>query len=155
MIPTITKPLRGRLVYRSQDELNEWFNQELLPFLSQVRQVLNYDATVRQTITTAATGTFTTIWTSADVAVGQTVIVDAEIMGIATGASSAFRVTGLFRNPGTFAQEGATSAPFTQNTAGFAVQFLVSDNHIELQVKDDGALDVSWEATLEVAGIGP
>ena len=155
MIPTITKPLRSRLTFEKPEELKQWINGELLPFLQQVRTFCNYDATVRQAITTAATGTFTTIWTSADVAVGQTVIMDAEIMGIATGASSAFRITGLFRNGGTFAQEGATSAPFTQNTAGFAVQFLVSDNHVELQVKDDGALDVSWEATMEVAGIGP
>lgn len=145
MIPTVLKPLRDRV---PQDQFEPWVNKELIPFLAQVRQALNYTSVVAANITTAATGVMTTIWSSQDIAVGSSVLLDTTIMAIATGATSAFKITGTFRNPGTFAQEGATSAPYTQNAAGFAVQYLVVDNHIEVQVQDDGALDVEWTAIM-------
>lgn len=143
MIPTVLKPLRDRV---PKAEFEPWVNKELIPFLSQVRQALNYTSVVAADITTAATGVMTTIWSSQDVAVGSSVLVDTTIIGIATGATSAFKVTALFRNGGTFAQEGATFAGYTQNAAGFAVQYLVVGNHFDVQVQDDGALDVEWTA---------
>jgi hypothetical protein len=143
VIPTVLKPIRDQV---PKDQFEPWMNKELLPLLSQMRQALNYFSTTSASITTAGTGVMTTIFESADVAVGSSVLVDTTIMGIATGATSAFKITGLFRNPGTFAQEGVTFAMFTQNTAGFAVQYLVVDNHFEVQVQDDGALDVDWTA---------
>lgn len=143
MIPTVLKPLRTQV---PKDQFEPWVNKELLPLLAQMRQALNYYSVQSAPYSTAATGTMTTIWTSADIAVGSSVLVDTTIIGIADGATSAFKITGLFRNSGTFAQEGATYAPFTQNTASFAVQYLVVDNHFEVQAQDDGALDVEWTA---------
>lgn len=150
MIPTIIKPLRTEV---QKEQIQPWLNRELLPFLSQVRQALNYYSVQSASYTTAGTGTMTTVWSSQDVAVGSSILVDTTVLGIATGATSAFKITGLFRNPSTFAQEGATYAPYTQNTAGFAVQYLVSDNHFEVQVQDDGALDVEWTAIVSVLEI--
>lgn len=143
MIPTVLKPLRDRV---PKDQFETWVNKELLPFLGQVRQALNYTSIASASIPTAGTGVMTTVWTSADVAVGSSLVVDTTIIGIATGATSVFKITGTFRNAGTFAQEGVTSAGYTQNAAGFSVQYLVSSNHFEVQVQDDGALDVEWTA---------
>ena len=145
MIPTVLKPIRDNV---TKDQFEPWFNRELIPLLLQMRQALNYWSVQSAAYTTAATGTMTTIWTSADVAVDSSILVKTTVMGIATGATSAFEITGLFRNPGTFAQDGTTAAIYTQNTASFAVQYLVVDNHIELQVEDDGALSVDWTAVI-------
>lgn len=152
MIPTIIKPLRDNI---RKEEIQPWLNRELVPFLAQVRQALNYTNVVSASLPTAATGVMTTVWSSSDIAVGSSFLVDTTVIAIATGATSAFKITGLFRNPGTFAQEGVTSAGYTQNTAGFAVQYLVVDNHLEVQVQDDGALDVEWTAIVNALEIGP
>jgi hypothetical protein len=150
MIPTVLRPIRDQV---PKDQFEPWVNRELIPLLLQVRQALNYYSVASATYTTAGTGTMTTVWTSADVAVGSSILVDTTVLGIATGATSAFKITGLFRNPGTFAQEGTTTAGYTQNTASFAVQYLVVDDHLEVQVQDDGALDVEWTAIVSALEI--
>lgn len=157
MTPTITKPLQQRLIYRTPEELNDWFNKQLLPFLGQVRQAANYVGTNQQSTQTAATGTFATIWSSADVAAGQSVLIDATIMAVDTTVTSTavFKITGTFFNAGVLLQEGLTVAGYTQNSPGFAVQFLVVANHVEVQVQDDGALTVNWQATVGTQEIGP
>lgn len=144
MTPTVTRGLRGLPV--PQEQIQSWINEELLIFLRQVRQAANYTAITNPTLPTAGTGVYTTIWTSADLAVGTAVLIDATIVGVASTARSAFKITGLFYNNGTTAQEGVTVAGYTQNAAGFAVQFLVVSNHVELQVKDAGGLTVDWDA---------
>ena len=149
MTPTVQRQLRKRQV--TTNDLTPWAIEELFPLLSEMRQALNYLATQNPPpFTTAGTGVFTTVWSSADVASGTAVRIDARVIGTASANRSAFTITGLFYNTGAgTTQEGVTSAGYTQNAAGFAVQFAVSSNHIELQVKDAGGLTVSWDAYVE------
>ena len=150
MISTVIKPIRAHV---PQDQFEPWVNRELLPLLAQMRQALNYYNVTAVTFPTAATGVMTTVWSSTDIAVGSSFLIETTIVGTATTAASAFKITGFFRNPGTFAQEGTTAAIYTQNTASFAVQYLVVNNHLEVQVQDDGALDVSWTAVMSALEI--
>lgn len=149
MIPTVTRGLRETAV--TTENLAPWARNELLPFLAQLRQVLNYTSVNSPPqFTTTGTGVMTTVWTSADIASGQAVIIDATIVGRAAAQRSAFKITGFFYNTGAgTAQEGATAAPYTQNTAGFAVQYAVSGNGVVLQVQDAGGLTVVWDALVE------
>lgn len=149
MIPTVIKAMRGSNP-PTEKELTYWAGKELLPFLGQVRQALNYISRQQATQTTEATATPTTIWTSEDVAVGTAVRIDAYVVAYGTVDRSAFNIIGLFYNNGTFAQEGVTFAAYTQNAGGgFAVQFVVVANHVELQVQDDGVSTVDWNAVID------
>jgi hypothetical protein len=132
-------------------------NRELLPFLQQVRQFSNYVGTSQSATTTAGTGTFTTIWTSAEPAVNQLVLIDFTVMGIAPAAGdcAVFKRTGTFLNVVGLLQQGATAAIYTQNSPGYAVQFLVVGNHVEVQVQDDGAQTVNWSVTVGTQEVGP
>lgn len=148
MNPTIAKPLRQRLV--TTEDLSYWANRELIPLLSQVKGVLDQVYLTKATIPTVHTGTFTTIWASPDLALGFEWLIEAQIQAHATTARSAWIIRGLFTNPGTIAQEGATAAVYTQTVAGFAVRFLVVSNHVEVQVQDDGVLSVNWGAWIQL-----
>lgn len=165
MIPTIIRGLRkrppklhssggsynsgaARQAETDNGDFSSWMNEELIPLIALMRQALNYTSIASANFPTAGTGTFTTVWASADISVGSAVLIDATIVGVASTARSAFKITGLFYSTGTTAQEGATVAGYTQNAAGFAVQFLVVSNHVELQVKDAGGLHVDWDALI-------
>jgi len=141
--PTVEQQLRSRAV--EKDDVIVFLNREALPFMRQSRQALNQTYLARFFTTTAATATYTTIWTSPDLAVGKVWDVEAEFMARATGARSAWIIKGLFYNEGTVTQEGATFAIYTQSTAAFNVQFAIVGNHVEAQVQDDGVLTVSWQ----------
>lgn len=147
MIPTVQRGVRKQPV--AENEYDTWINREVLPFLAQVRQALNYVNRQQATISTAATATFTTIWSSADLGVNTAVRLDAYIQGIATAARAAFTITGLFYNNGATAQEGATVAGYTQNAAGYAVRYQVVGNHIDVQVQDAGVATVNWTAVID------
>lgn len=149
VIPTVQKAMRPSEP-PEPETLNVWARRELLPFLVQVRQALNYICRQQAAQTTQATATPTTIWSSADLAIGTAVRIDAFIVAYGTIDRSAFNITGLFYNNGTTAQEGVTFAAYTQNAGGgFAVQFVVVSNHVELQVQDDGVSVVDWNAVID------
>lgn len=152
MTPTIIRGLRGLPV--PPDQFQSWVNDELLVILRQFRQAHNYLARQKATFTTAATGVFTTIWSSADIAVGTAVRIDSNILGVTATDQAAFTITALFFNNGTLQQDGATAAGFTQNGAGYAVQFLIVNNHVEVQAKDAGTDTVNWTAVID-AQVGP
>jgi len=144
MLPTISKQLRNKRI--SSDDVPKWTGEELLPFLQQIKRVLDEIYQANFFTTTLATGVFTTIWTSPDLAVGFDWFIEAHITGHEATARSTFIIDAFFYNDGTVAQEGATLAVYTQNTASFDVQFLIVGNHIELQVQDAGGLTVEWQA---------
>lgn len=148
MLPTIGKQLRNQPV--KSEERETWINKEALPFLQQVKRVLDEIYQANFTTTTLGTGLFTTIWTSPDLAVGFDWFIEATVMAHTAGARSAWVIDGLFANPGAVAQEGGTVSVFTQDASGFNVQFLVVANHIELQVQDAGGLTVIWQAWIEL-----
>lgn len=146
MNPTIQRQVRNRPV--TKDDLTTWANQELLPFLQQTKRVLDQVYVTAASFPTAGTGAFTTVWTSPDLAVGFDWFIEATIMahGTAGTARSTWIIQGLFYNNGTVTQEGVTFAAYTQSAAAFNVRFLVVANHVEVQVQDDGALSVGWQA---------
>lgn len=147
MSATVSRPLRTKAV--TPKNLSYWARDELLPFLAEVRQSLNYIARQQATLVTAGDATFHTIWTSSDLAVGTVVRLDSYIIGCTSAARSAFTVTGTFYNDGTTAQEGPTVAGYTRNTPGYTVRYLVVSNHVELQVEDAGGTSVNWTAVID------
>ena len=148
MIPTVQKGLRLQPI--PQDEFAAWSQKELIPFLSQVRQGLNYIGRVQATFQTDGSGGLHTVWTSADVAVGQAITLTAYVMGIETGGTQrgTKTIVALFGNDGTFAQTGATTALYTNNAPGYVIQFTVVANHVELQVQDAGNT-TNWVAVVD------
>lgn len=147
MIPTVIRGVRKQPV--AESEYDTWINREVIPFMQQVRQGINYINRQQATISTAATATFTTIWSSDDLAVNTAARLDAYIQGLTTTARAAFTITGLFYNNGATAQEGVTVAGYTQNAAGYAVRYLVVGNHIDVQVQDAGIATVNWTAVID------
>lgn len=153
MIPTVLKPLRDRV---PKAEFEPWVNKELIPFLSQVRQALNYKAVASvPSFPTEGTSVATTIWTSADLAVGTAVRFDADVIGWDGAEPCALTVTALFYSDGPAGpqQMGATAAGYTQNSLGLSVSYLIVDNHIELQVDDAGNV-VTWTAVITAQVVG-
>lgn len=148
MNATVENNLRSRGV--SEQDTNRFINYELLPFLFEMRRAVNYKSVVSiPPFPTAATGTPTTVWSSADIAEGTAVRIDADVMGVTASLSAKACVTisGLFFNDGTTQQEGATATILSNNGPGFVIGFLVVDNHVELQVDDTG-LSVTWRAVM-------
>lgn len=152
MNATVPYGLRTRSVSQVGGLLS-WVNHEAIPVLDQSRRALNYTFRVASSVTTAATGTFTTIWASDAARPGTAWLCEARIIGRgSTTARSGFIIRGLFYNDGTLTQEGATSAEYTQNAGGFAVQFAIdtTTNKLGVQVKDAGGLTVVWRAIIDL-----
>lgn len=148
MIPTVSRQLRKRAV--TTEDLGAWTRDELIPFLAEVRQGLNYKAVSNvPAFPTDGTSVATTIWKSADLAVGTVVRLDADVIGWDGSEPCALTVTGLFFNDGPSGpqQMGATTAGYTQNSLGLSVDYLIVGNHIELQVDDAGNV-ITWRAVV-------
>lgn len=142
MTPTVLLQFRsGGVLVKEPNDLGHFINKELLPTAKQMRQALNFKSIARVApFLLSATAAFTTIWTSDDIGVGQVVRIDADVMATNPSVTSIAAVTktALFFNDGTVQQDGATAVGYSQNTPGFGVQFLIVDNHVELQVNDTG-----------------
>lgn len=149
MIPTVEKAMRGSSPPGEKD-LTIWASKELLPFLGQVRQALNYIGRVEATFQTDGSGGLHTVWTSADVAVGQAITLTAYVIGIETGGTQrgTKTIVALFGNDGTLTQTGATTALYTNNAPGYTIQFTVVSNHVEVQVQDAGNT-TNWVAVVD------
>ncbi len=147
MIPSVTKPIRQRPV--PTEEVQPWVNMELLPLLRQLRQYANYVERVKASFSTNASATFETVWSSADLAVGTAVRIDANIVGVSANDRATFTKTGLFYNTGTVLQSGPTIAVLTINSPGWSAQFLIVANHVELQVNDAGTDPTDWVAIID------
>jgi hypothetical protein len=146
--PTISRPIRTKPV--TTTDLKPWAATELIPLLQEVKGVLDQVYVTALSLPTSATGTFTTVWSSPDLAVGFDWFIEATIMAHTTGARSTWIIQGLFYNNGTVTQEGVTFAAYTQSAAAFNVRFLVVSNHIDVQVQDDGALSPDWRVWIEL-----
>jgi hypothetical protein len=131
----------------------EWINREAMPFLAQARAAANQEYNAAFEVRTAATGTFTSIWTSDSIQTNRALLVEARIVGRATVAGrAAYILRGLFSNEaGVVAQQGTTQVDYSEESvAGFDARFLVSGQTIALQVRDDGLLTVDWLALVKV-----
>lgn len=148
MRPSVEQQLRSRPV--DQNDLLVFVNRELMPWARQTRAVTNMMFQGRAQLPTSGTGVFTALYTSPDLAVGKTWLIDATVMAYTDTQRSAWIIRGLFYNQGTVTQEGVTTAVYTQTAAAFAVQFAVVSNHVEVQVQDDGALSPTWQVWIEM-----
>lgn len=153
MRPTEAPPLRTRNIL-SDAEILPALNLEILPALRFARDALNGTFTTAAKLKTAATATFTSIWTSDIVTDQRAWFVEAQILARGgAGARSVFIIRGTFTREGALAQEGATVAEYTQTVAAFAVQFSVSGNRLSVQVQDDGIMTVSWLAVIKLVEV--
>lgn len=147
MRPTVEQQIRSRSV--EKDDLLNFVNRELLLWARQTRQATNYINRQQASYTTPGDGTFTTIWTSQDVASGTAVRMEARVVARGATDRSAFIADALFYNNGTVTQEGATAAVYVQNAALTGIRFIIVSNHVELQVADAGTESVQWIAVID------
>jgi len=146
--PTIERLVRTKAV--TPEDLPQWAAYEAIPWMQEVKRLLDQVYVTARSLPTAGTGVFTTVWTSPDLAEGFDWMLEARIMAHASTARSSWIIEGLFYNDGTVQQAGATFAVYTQTTAAFDVQFLIVDNHIEVQVQDDGILSPQWQVWINL-----
>lgn len=140
---------------RDEKDLVPYINKELLPLAREFRAAHNTEALQTFTVTTAATGTFTTIWTSDPMPTNSIwrVLVTATAFTTAGAAQQcAYTREACFANAaGVVGQVGATAVIATFETAAAAdVQFALSGQTILFQVRDDGASTFTWKAVVRV-----
>lgn len=130
-------------------------DEELSRLTGQMRGAMNARYSAGPfTLTTAATATLATIWTSDDIPTNAAWEVDALVVGISSDGLQAARyhLSALFRRAsgGSIAQVGATSAVVSiEDAAGFNAAFTTSGNAVLLQVRDDGVSTMNWSAHIE------
>lgn len=151
---TVTRAVSDRQV-KDETDVIPVLNKELLPLVREFRDALNTEAQDTRTLSTAATATFTSIWTSDAIPTNRAWHVWAKVTGFATAGPAqqcSYVREALFSNvAGTVTQVGVTAAPTTFETAAAAdVQFLVSGQTVALQVKDDGVSTFNWKATVRI-----
>lgn len=146
---TVARALSERQL-KDQGDVVPFLNKELIPLAREMRAALNLEGTQQFTLTTAATATFTTIWTSDDLRTGERFAVWTNTLASGAAQSCAYVRLGLFQNvAGAVSQVGATASIATIESAAAAdVQFLVSGQAVLFQVKDDGVTTMAWKTTV-------
>lgn len=135
-------------------------NKEIRPILRQVRDALNQTTDECPSLETAATGTFTTIWSTPDLRTDSAIQLEALVLGRAPSQTCGYVVRALaYNRAGLVGFQGASTTDFSaESAAACDVQFAISGQTVVLQVKDDGANTYQWRArvsvlsSLEVAG---
>lgn len=148
MPATVQIPVSDRQV-RDDKAVVPFLNKEVIPALQALRKAANAKYEAGFALSTAATGAWTNIWTSASMPTGSAWYVTAEInMRVTSGAvqRGAWILRGVFYNDaGTVAQQGATSAEYTEASAG-TVRMQVSGQTVTVDVRDDGVSTMAWVA---------
>lgn len=151
---TIIPAVSDRQV-KNLDELVAWANKEAIPTLRALRGYANAEIQRTYTITTAATGAWTTLWASDAVRAGESLDVFARVRGDATAGPAQsvtyHRIAKFRNNAGVVTQIGATQAPLTlESTAAPDVQFVIAGTTVLLQVQDDAASTYVWTAWISI-----
>lgn len=154
MKSTVTRALSERQV-KDKDDVVPFLNKELIPLAREFRGALNQVVARVVTLTTAATATFTTIWTSdamPTTSAWHVKVVCTAITSAGVAQRCAYVREGYFSNTaGVVAQVGATASISTFESAAAAdVQFAVSGQTVLFQVKDNGASTFEWKARVTV-----
>lgn len=147
MFPTVSQqPLR-------QDRSSP---KETTDLANATRRGVNMISRARVTFTTAATGVFTTVWTSEEMPEGSAWALDYHIVCRTTaGTPGRCRYDQdalFFREVGGVAtQQGATGtiSPAIESIVAASAQFLVVGNTIAIQVLDDGLSTFNWDVMIE------
>jgi len=149
---TITQAVSARPV--KDDHFEEWVRKEASPILKGSYDFANQRYSKTFTLTTAATGAVTTIW-SDEIPDNTSWTVEFQVLGRATAGGAAravYRKMGLFyREGGGAVQEGAvTTIAAITSVGGFLAALGVSGNDVRVQVLDDAVRTVSWQALIWV-----
>lgn len=163
MRPTVQTPVSPKKP-DTLESLLYWQNKEASPLMDQARTALNSRELTKKTLTTAATGVLTTIFSeelpfTGALAVSGAWAVDAHILGRATAGGAAharYELSGLFWREagGAMAQEGATVVLVAIESIGALDATLsASANSVIVQVKDDGVRTVAWSCVVEIAEV--
>lgn len=142
-----------KLIFRGG--LSQASNQdEVRNLVNDLREYCVDEYRKRFRVTTAGTGTLTTIWSQdmPDQAAWR-VTVDATGRATAGGSGRAsYTRTGLFyRDGGGATQQGAITGPVTiESAAAMGVLLSVSGNAVMFQVQDDGVLTMNWVALVRI-----
>ena len=149
---TIAQAVSARPV--KDDHFEEWVRKEASPILKGAYDFANQRYSKSFTLTTAATGVNTTIW-SDEIPDNTSWTVEFQVLGRATAGGAAravYRKIGLFyREGGAAVQEGATTTVSAiTSIGGFLASLGVSGNNVRVQVLDDGVRTVLWEALIWV-----
>ncbi len=152
MKATVEQAVSDRPV--KEDDLTFWANKEVIPLLKKLRDAVNQIVAGAFTLTTAASGAFTNIWTSDPVPTDTTWGVRVRVVGHSTAGAAQTADYGrvaTFRNTaGTVAQVGATQSLWSIETAAaMDVRVQVSGQTIQVDVRDDGVSTVAWKAYVE------
>lgn len=140
----------------NEGNVGSWANDEMGPLAKELRAFANQRYQAQFALTTAATGTFATIWASDAMPDNSVWEVDVYVVGRASSGGAArarYKLAGLFfREVASVAtQEGATLALVTlESVAGFDAQLTVSANTVLCQVRDDGVRTMDWMALVHV-----
>lgn len=150
---TVQQGISSRAV--TDDQLEEWVKKEANPTLAGLYNFANQRYSTNPAKTTAATATYTNVW-SDTMPDNSSWIVDVHVVARATGGGAgraAYKLSALFfREAGGVAtQQGATVTLVSiESVAGFDVRYAVSVNDVQVQVLDDGARTVAWDAVIQV-----
>lgn len=150
---TVQQPVTDRPV--KSEQFDDWVKKEVNPTLKALYVFANMRYAAAFPLTTAATGTYTAIWTD-EIPDNSSWFVEAMVVGRATAGGAAragYRFQGLFyREGGGAVQEGATAVivPPIESVVAFDARFAVSGNDVLVQVLDDGARTVAWQAIIAV-----
>jgi len=146
MFPTVQQP-------EIKDGVSS--DKEKIKLANALRRATNMVSQSRVQLTTAATATYTAIWTSDEMPEGSVWSIEAYVFyRAAAGASSCaryWRTALFFRDPaGVVTQLGATGNVATPIFAivAFDARFAIVGNTIGVQVLDDGAATADWDATI-------
>lgn len=137
------------------EHVEDWIKKEVNPALRDLYDFGNLRYTTVKNLSTAATGAYTTIWTD-EIPDNSSWEVEVRVLARATAGGAArasYNFRGLFYREGAgAAQEGALAfdVPPIESIAAFDATFLVSGNSIAVQVLDDGARTVRWQAIVSV-----
>jgi hypothetical protein len=132
-------------------------DSEITGLANAVRKAVNMVSRVRVTITTVATGVFTTAWISDDMPEGTAWAVDYHVVwrtSAGTAGRGRYDQAALFYRQagGSATQQGGTVTitPSIESIIAANTQFLVVGNAIAVQVVDDAASTFNWDVFVEV-----
>jgi hypothetical protein len=143
------------LELKTTEDLLRWANKEAIPLLRQLRARLNDTYNAVFELSTAATGAFTSVWTSDAMPTDSAWMVEIRVIGRATAGTdqrTSYVARGTFYNDsGVVAQQGSTSSDYVEESAaGCDFRFAVVGQTVTFDVKDDGASTFGWLAFVSV-----
>lgn len=150
---TIPTPISPREV--DEKTVVPFLNKELRPFLREARDAANAEYHSTRTVSTAATGTYTNIWTSDSMPTDSAWDVRCVVLARATAGAAqraSYEICGLFYNvAGTVSQQGTSTLTYEEESAaGMNVRLQVSGQTVQLDVLDDGISTIAWVARIHI-----